>query len=113
MESFSRTETLTELLQKELFSAIPSGQCTLRTISQSFGMSPRNLQRKLAEEKTTFNKQIQLAKKGLAEQYLRETSLPTIDVAYLLGYTESSSFARAFKNWTGKTISEVKNNTSS
>ena len=113
LESLSKAETLTEMLQKELFSAIPSGQCTLRTVSQSFGMSQRNLQRKLAEENTTFNEQVQLAKKGLAEQYLQETSLPTIDVAYLLGYTESSSFARAFKSWTGKTISEVKNNASS
>lgn len=108
LEQLSLADSFTELLQKELFSAIPSGQCTLKTVSQTFGMSSRNLQRKLTAEQTTFNEQIQLAKRSLAERYLQETSLPTIDVAYLLGYTETSSFARAFKNWTGKTISEVK-----
>lgn len=108
LQSFSIAETFTELLQKELFTVIPSGQCSLKTVSRSFGMSPRNLQRKLAEEDTTFNEQVQLTKKGLAERYLSETTLPTIDVAYLLGYTESSSFARDFKNWTGKTISDVR-----
>lgn len=106
--NFSMAETFTELLQKELFSAIPSGQCTLETVSRSFGMSQRSLQRKLTLENTTFNEQVKLAKKGLAERYLRETTLPTIDVAYLLGYTETSSFARALKSWTGKTISEIK-----
>lgn len=108
LKEFSMGETFADMLQRELFSAIPSGHCTLKTVSQTFGMSPRNLQRKLTAEQTSFNEQIQLAKRNLAEHYLLETSLPTIDVAYLLGYTESSSFARAFKNWTGKTISEVK-----
>lgn len=110
LNSLSTNETFTEWLQKELFSAIPSGQCSLKAVSQTFGMSARNLQRKLAAEQTTFHEQVQLTKKILAERYLQETSLPTIDVAYLLGYTEPSSFARAFKSWTGKTISEVKSN---
>lgn len=108
LDQLAEIETFTDLLQKELFSAIPSGQCTLKIVSRSFGMSPRSLQRKLTVEQTTFNEQVQLAKRELAERYLQETVLPTIDVAYLLGYTETSSFARAFKSWTGKTISEVK-----
>lgn len=113
LKDISKMESFSDYVQKELFSAIPSGQFTLENISRTFGMSPRSLQRKLKAEQTTFNTQLKLAQKNLATHYLKKTSLPTIDIAYLVGYTEISSFARAFKNWTGKTISEVKNSSGS
>lgn len=67
-------------------------------------MGTRSMESREEQNKSLLSNE----KKGLAEHYLSETTLPTIDVAYLLGYTESSSFARVFKNWTGKTISDVR-----
>lgn len=109
LDALLKVDTFSDHVQKELFSAIPSGRFALEDISHSFGVSPRSLQRKLKAEQTTFNAQLKMAQKNLATHYLKKTSLPTIDIAYLVGYTEISSFARAFKSWTGKTISEVKN----
>ena len=34
--------------------------------------------------------------------------MTTDDVAYLLGYSEVSSFSQAFKKWTGQTISDYR-----
>ncbi|MGC6770284.1 helix-turn-helix transcriptional regulator [Enterococcus sp. LJL128] len=113
MEELSTVDSFSDYVQKELFSAIPSGQFTLENISNTLGLSPRSLQRKLKAEQTTFNTQLKIAQEHLATHYLKKTSLPTIDIAYLVGYTEISSFARAFKNWTGKTIAEVKNSSDS
>jgi len=38
--------------------------------------------------------------------YLEAEELSIDEIAYLVGYTEISSFYRAFKNWTGKTVSQ-------
>ncbi|MBD0889179.1 helix-turn-helix domain-containing protein [Lactobacillus gasseri] len=45
----------------------------------------------------------------LAKTYLNQ-NLPTDEIAYLVGYTETSSFLRAFKKWTGQTVNQFKNN---
>jgi AraC-like DNA-binding protein len=37
----------------------------------------------------------------LARRYLREKDLPTSEIAWLLGYRETSAFNHAFKRWTG------------
>jgi transcriptional regulator, araC family len=38
--------------------------------------------------------------------YLEAKELSIDEIAYLVGYTETSSFYRAFKKWTGKTVSQ-------
>jgi len=38
--------------------------------------------------------------------YLEAKELSIDELAYLVGYTELSSFYRAFKKWTGKTVSQ-------
>jgi AraC-like DNA-binding protein len=41
-------------------------------------------------------------------RYLREREMAICEVAYLLGFSESSSFHRAFKRWTGSTPKEFR-----
>ncbi len=43
-----------------------------------------------------------------AIRYLREPGMAVCEVAYLLGFSESSAFHRAFKRWTGKTPNEYR-----
>jgi AraC-like DNA-binding protein len=45
----------------------------------------------------------------IAKTYLNQ-NLPTDEIAYLVGYTETSSFLRSFKKWTGQTVNQFKNN---
>ena len=44
----------------------------------------------------------------LAVHYIRNADMTTNDIAYLLGYQELNSFLRAFSSWTGKSITEYK-----
>ena len=39
----------------------------------------------------------------LAEDYLRQGRYSLSDIAFLLGYSDQSSFTRAFRRWTGMT----------
>ena len=102
------SESFTGIVQQKLYQAIPSGCFTIEDIAASLGISSRTLQRNLTAEGTKFNQELQNVQKILAFGYFKNPEMTTEDVAYLLGYSEVSSFSRAFKKWTGKTISEYR-----
>lgn len=104
IHEISRQKSFSQNIQAILFTAIPSGHFTLEEIAHSLGISVRTLQRNLSAENTTFNQQLQTVQKILAFHYLQNTNLTTRDISYLLGYADSNSFVRAFKKWTGLTI---------
>ena len=64
--------------------------------------------RKLKEENTSFQQQLNHTRELLTKNYLRNTRLSSEDIAYLLGYQDLNSFYRAFSLWTGKSITEYK-----
>jgi AraC-like DNA-binding protein len=62
-------------------------------------MSPRTLQRRLAEECTSFDALRDALRKQAAETYLTDATLSVGEVAFLLGFSEPAAFYRAFKRW--------------
>jgi len=82
---------------------LPHGQARIAEISQRLGVSPRTLERRLACEGMTFSRVLDELRFDLAGRYLQERDLPISEVAWLLGYRETSAFNHAFKRWTGKT----------
>ena len=99
-------ETFTSRVQKKLFQLIPSGQFGLENVAEEFGISGRTLQRNLSAENTSFNQLVKDIQKIMTFNYLEAKELSIDEIAYLVGYTETSSFYRAFKKWTGKTVSQ-------
>lgn len=104
----SAPKTFVETIQKVLFQVIPSGNFSLQDVALKIGISTRTLQRNLQAENTTFNRQLQEAQKILSLNFLQNDNLTTIEIAYLVGFSEVSSFSRAFKKWIGKNISQYK-----
>lgn len=104
----TETDSFTGLVRQKLYTAIPSGAFSIEDISKSLGISSRTLQRNLNSEGSKFNKELQEVQKLLALNYLKKSDISTDEVAYLVGYAEVSSFSRAFKKWTGKTISQYR-----
>ena len=100
------SETFTARVQKKLFQLIPSGQFSLENVAEEFGISGRTLQRNLSVENTSFNQMVKDIQKMMTFNYLEAKELSIDEIAYLVGYTETSSFYRAFKKWTGKTVSQ-------
>jgi AraC-like DNA-binding protein len=64
-------------------------------------MSVRSLQRNLKKFGTTFGSVLDETRKDLAEHYVSDLKEDLTEVAFKLGYSEQSSFSRAFKRWTG------------
>lgn len=65
------------------------------------GMSERSLQRHLQAEGTSLGALTVAARHARAEALLARGDLPLKRVAQMLGYSDASSFGRAFRGWTG------------
>ena len=72
-------------------------------VAKKMGLSEKGLQRKLSDEGVTFQGIYNNLRKKLALGYVSDTRIPLVEVAMLLGFSDSSAFYRAFKRWTGNT----------
>ena len=63
------------------------------------------IQRKLGDEGTSYKTVLNDLRKELALHYVKNTSLTLEEVAAKLGFSETRSFYRSFKQWTGTTAS--------
>jgi len=97
-------------VRSALMELLPSGECTIEDVAKKLGYSKRSLQRKLQEENTNFQKQLNHTRELLAKYYVASTDMRAEDIAYLLGYQDTSSFLRAFAVWTGDTIVHFRKN---
>lgn len=88
-------------VQRALLEALPNGAPSKAAIARSLGMSARNLQRHLAEEGASFKVLLNEARVGLARAYVEEGRLAMTEIAFVLGFADTSAFSRAFKRWTG------------
>ncbi|QOY93139.1 AraC family transcriptional regulator [Massilia sp. UMI-21] len=81
--------------------ALPHGGARLPAVAALLGLSPRTLQRKLADAGCSFQEVLDGARYALARDYLRQRELSLVDIAFLLGYQEQSAFSHAFREWSG------------
>jgi AraC-like DNA-binding protein len=65
----------------------------------------------LAEENTSFNPVVDRLRHSLALQYVKEQHISLAQIAWLLGYEGPTSFDSAFSRWTGKSASQLPNET--
>lgn len=91
-----------------LVELLPAGKTTADDVASKLCMSKRTLQRKLSDENTTFQQQLNNTRLLLAKNYLKNSNRSNDDIAFLLGYEDTSSFLRAFSTWTGMTVTEYK-----
>ncbi|MBQ3380001.1 MAG: helix-turn-helix domain-containing protein [Clostridia bacterium] len=101
-------DSISARVRSALTELLPSGECGIENVAEKLGLTKRTLQRKLNEENTTFQKQLNGTRELLAKHYIGNTDMNANDIAFLLGYAELNSFLRAFRIWTGMSISEYK-----
>lgn len=95
---------LRNFIAKNLQSGIP----TAKEAAKALHTSERTLRRRLEEEKTSFKMLLDETRKEMAEAYVKDKRLPMAEVAFLLGFSEASTFHRAFKRWTKRTPAEFR-----
>lgn len=80
----------------------------LPEVARRLAMSPRTLRRRLQERGTTYQHILDEVRIELAKEYLASTGLSVDQIAGRIGFTEATTFRKAFKKWTGTNIREFR-----
>ena len=102
LKKFDKNDIVTQT-RAIIIEELPSGAVLQHHVAKVLNFSLRNFQRRLKEKGTSFSKLQDAIRQELAVQYLTEGHRQIIEVAFLLGFSNSSSFTRAFKRWMGVT----------
>ncbi|GGJ86368.1 AraC family transcriptional regulator [Pseudomonas matsuisoli] len=81
---------------------------SLERVAAAFAVSPASLKRRLAKHGTSFQEQLDLARRDLAVHLYQVKGLSNDEVAQQLGFNDITNFRRSFKRWTGLVPSELK-----
>lgn len=90
-----------ERVQRVVRTLLASGRCSEDDAAKAFGMSRRSLARRLGDSGSSFRSVVDAARFDAARVILESTQIAIVEVAARLGYADSSTFARAFRRWSG------------
>lgn len=100
LASSTYTNMVNEIILKEIEKCnLPS----IDVVAKKLLLSTRSLQLYLNKEGTSYIKLVKELRKKIAEKYLKDNNISIDEITYILGFSETSAFHRAFKNWTGLT----------
>lgn len=108
-------EALSKLDHRTPSLATSVEECIARTsgmaqtdVAKALGMSPRTLARRLTEEGTSYVRILEGYRRSMAKKMLTDTDFQLTEIAYVLGYSDPSTFSTAFKRWTTQTPSQYR-----
>ncbi|MBA3979000.1 MAG: AraC family transcriptional regulator [Alcanivorax sp.] len=87
---------------------LESGHANLEDVAARLGIKPRQLRTRLADAGTNFNQLVADYRCRLAKRLLGGTEESIDEIVYLTGFSEPSTFYRAFKRWVGMTPIEYR-----
>ena len=86
-----------------LIELLPSGQIDQDAVCNRLNRSRSSLLRQLQQEGLSYRDVLDSTRRSLAEDYLKRKQHSFAEIAFMLGFSDQSNFARAFKRWTSLT----------
>lgn len=102
LEDLRRSETLRDQIEAAILPDLHEGSLSMDNLARALGMSRQTLYRRLKAEGVTFADIHDDLRRRMALDYLSARKVSVNETAYLLGFSEASSFVRAFRRWTGQ-----------
>lgn len=102
-----KNDVISGVTQK-IIEFLPNGDCTRDKVANALCMSPATLQLRLSQRSTNFQQLLDDTRKELACSYLRQVTRPVTEITFLLGFSDTSNFTRAFKRWTGSSPTDFR-----
>jgi AraC-like DNA-binding protein len=100
-EIASTGESADERIRRVVRSMVAGGRFSVEAAAAAFGMNRRTLARRLGERGTSFRELLDDARHVEARRLLRSSDSPVATIAERLGYSDATTFARAFARWAG------------
>lgn len=88
-------------IEARILPRMHEGSISMDKVASDIAMSRQTLYRRLKDEGITFAEIHDDLRQRMAMEYLDGKKVSVNETAYLLGFSEASSFVRAFKRWTG------------
>jgi AraC-like DNA-binding protein len=81
---------------------------TIEDVAARMTTSVRTVQRQLQVHGQSFKHLVDDVRATMAQRHLADPQVTMTEAAFLLGYSDLSSFSRAFRRWTGTTAQEYR-----
>ena len=108
LQSLVTGSSTRDRVRSAIWNVLSDGRPTLKRIAAALQVPSRTLQRRLADEGTSLEQEIEAIRKSMATAMLRDPANAIDDIAFLLGYNETSTLFRSFRRWTGMTPQEYR-----
>lgn len=102
LAQITRSDTARAMAEAQILPELHEGTLSMDKVARNLGMSRQTLYRRLKQEGVTFAEIHDDLRRRMALDYLSARKVSVNEAAYLLGFSEASSFVRAFKRWTGQ-----------
>ncbi len=83
--------------------SLSEGVPRLEDVARHLGIGSRTLQRRLSELGLSYQSLVEEARREVALRLVAQGRQSLVEIAFLTGFAEQSSFTRAFKRWSGHT----------
>lgn len=104
-----RLTPITERTRQMIFNEMNEGRVNQEHIARQLGISSRTLRRRLSEENQSFQALLDECRMQFAAlEFRTRKKLSLSDMALKLGYSEHSTFSRAFARWAGMAPQEYR-----
>jgi AraC-like DNA-binding protein len=101
MESLDAESSFVNKVKLSLLNMADPCLPDLERVADAFNMTPRTLQRRLAEENTTFREISEVLKRKICDLLIMHERYSILDISQILGYSEAAAFIHSFKKWHG------------
>ena len=108
LASLKDTETIRARVEEQILRELHQGPVARDRVARELGVSERTLHRRLKDEGMTYAEVYDGVRDRMAREYLKTDRVTVAEVAFLLGFSESSAFVRAFRRWTGFSPSDFR-----
>lgn len=85
---------------------LADGEPSVEGVARGLAVSARTLRRRLSEEGTSFRELVLGVRKERARALLEDVGLSVSETAFLVGFSDASTFCRAYRRWHGRSPGE-------
>ncbi len=107
LKELENSKTVRGQVESLLLPILHTGDVGIELIASRLNVSRQTLYRNLKAEGVTFEQTLDDLRRRMALHYLSGRRVSVNETAYLVGFSDSTAFSRAFKRWPGMSPREM------